>query len=56
MVVGKAETQKLREQIGRQFRQARLAAGLSQMVLGAVAIVLASTLFVSGAATPNPTI
>lgn len=35
MVVGKAETRKLREQIGRQFRQARLAAGLSQTTVAA---------------------
>jgi transcriptional regulator with XRE-family HTH domain len=42
MVVGKAETRKLREQIGRQFRQARLAAGLSQVKL-AVEIGTSST-------------
>ena len=35
MVVGKAETRKMREKIGRQFRQARLAAGLSQAKLAA---------------------
>jgi transcriptional regulator with XRE-family HTH domain len=35
MVVGKAETRKLREQIGRQLRQARLAAGLSQVKVAA---------------------
>ena len=35
MVVGKAETRKMREKIGRQFRQARLAAGLSQTKVAA---------------------
>jgi transcriptional regulator with XRE-family HTH domain len=42
MVVGKAETRKLREDIGRQLRQARLAAGLSQVKLAAE-IGMAST-------------
>jgi transcriptional regulator with XRE-family HTH domain len=35
MVVGKAETRKLREKIGRQLRQARLATGLSQVKVAA---------------------
>ena len=42
MVVGKAETQELREQIGRQLRQARLDAGISQVELAAE-IGMAST-------------
>jgi transcriptional regulator with XRE-family HTH domain len=42
MVVGKAETQELREQIGRQLRQARLGAGTSQVELAAE-IGMAST-------------
>ena len=42
MVVGKAETQELREQIGRQLRQARLDAGTSQVELAAE-IGMAST-------------
>ena len=35
MVVGKAETQELREQIGRQLRQARLDAGHTQVNMAA---------------------
>ncbi len=35
MVVGKAETRKLREKIGRQLRQARLETGLSQVKVAA---------------------
>jgi transcriptional regulator with XRE-family HTH domain len=35
MVVGKAETRKMREKIGRQLRQARLEAGLSQVTVAA---------------------
>ncbi len=42
MVTGKADTDKIREEIGRQLRQARLAAGLSQVKLAAE-IGMAST-------------
>ena len=42
MVVGKAETQELREQIGRQLRQARLETGISQVRMAAE-IGMAST-------------
>jgi transcriptional regulator with XRE-family HTH domain len=35
MVVGKAETRKMREKIGRQLRQARIEAGLSQVQVAA---------------------